>query len=106
MLRLSFRTKLLLAMMLVVAGVSVAALLVTQRRVQANYDRMFRSQFERQVGYFTGLQEARLGSVKGQCLTLSQSVRIIAAMQEPEIDLVILYATAYDEFRNVLEEFR
>jgi hypothetical protein len=42
---LSFRSKLLLAMMLVVAGVSVTTLLVTQRRVQADHDRTFRTQF-------------------------------------------------------------
>ena len=106
MLRLSFRTKLLLAMMLVVAGVSLAALLVTQRRVQANYDRMFRSQFDRQVSYFTSLQDARLGQVKEQCLTLSQSVRIIAALKEPQIDLALLYSAAFDELRAVLGEAR
>src|SRR5438046_3076420 len=106
MLRLTFRTKLLLAMMLVVAGVSVATLSVTQRRVQANYERMFRSQFERQIGYFTSLQDARLGSVKEHCLALSQSVRIIAEMKETDIDLPKLYINADDELRAVLEERR
>lgn len=104
--RLSFRTKLLLAMMLVVAGVSLATLLVTQRRVQANYDRMFRSQFQRQIGYFTTLQDARLGAIAEQCLKLSQSVRIIAAMDPADLDLTILYKTANDEFRTLLDDFR
>ena len=56
---LSFRAKLVLAMMLVVAGVSIATLFVTQQRVQANYERMFRRQFDWQIHYFTSLQEAR-----------------------------------------------
>src|ERR1043165_9890498 len=79
---LSFRTKLVLAMMLVVAGVTVATLYVTQRRVQANYGRMFRKQFDWQINYFTSLQDARREVVKDQCLKLSQSVRLIAAMNE------------------------
>ena len=102
--RLTFRTKLLLAMMLVVAGVSVATLLVTQRRVQANYERMFRHQFERQIGYFTALQDARLGSIKEQCLKLTQSVRLIALMRESEIDTTDLYTVANDELRGILNE--
>jgi hypothetical protein len=64
---LSFRAKLVLAMMLVVAGVSTATLFVTQRRVQANYERMFRRQFDWQINYFTSLQDARLSAVKEQC---------------------------------------
>ena len=99
--RLTFRTKLLLAMALVVAGVSAATLLVTQQRVQDNYERMFRKQFERQIGYFTALQDARLGAIKEQCLKFSQSVRLIAAMDQPEIDTTDLYQIAEGELREV-----
>ncbi len=102
--RLTFRTKLLLAMALVVAGVSTATLLVTHQRVQVNYERMFRKQFERQVGYFTALQEARLGAIKEQCLKFSQSVRLIAAMDQPEIDTRDLYQIAEGELREVWGE--
>jgi ATP-binding cassette subfamily B protein len=35
-------------------------LLITQRRVQATYERTFRNQFERQINSFVSLQEARL----------------------------------------------
>ena len=99
--RLTFRTKLLLAMAFVVAGVSLATLLVTQQRVQVNHERMFRKQFERQIGYFTALQDARLGAIKEQCLKLSQSVRLIAAMDQPEIDTTDLYQIAEGELREV-----
>src|ERR1043165_4587036 len=98
---LTFRTKLLLAMAFVVVGVSAATLLVTQHRVQANYERMFRKQFERQITYFTTLQEARLGAIKEQCLKFSQSVRLIAAMDQPEIDTTDLYQIAEGELREV-----
>src|SRR5215475_7139865 len=99
---LSFRTKLVLAMMLVVAGVSVATLFVTQRRVQANYERMFRKQFDWQINYFTSVQEARLDVVKGQCLKLSQTVRLISAMNESPIPADILYDTTGDEQERAL----
>lgn len=102
MTRLTFRTKLLLAMMFIVGGVSVATLLVTQQRVEENYERMFRRQFERQIGYFTALQDARLGAVKDQCLKLSQSVRLIAAMGEHDVDAADLYQIAAGELREVM----
>ena len=78
---LSFRLKLLLAMMLVVGGVSFATLFVTQRSVQNNYERMFRKQFERQLAYFTGLQDARLSPLKEMALNLCQDARYIVAMR-------------------------
>src|SRR5882724_11906832 len=99
--RLTFRTKL----MLVVTAVCMATLLVTQRHVQANYERMFREQYQRQVGYFTSLQDARLASVKEQCLELARSVRLLAALKEAEGDAVLLYHTAEQELRSVLDQF-
>src|SRR6476646_8283604 len=98
--RFTFRFKLLLAMMFVVTGVCVATLLVAQRRVQKNYERMFRNQFERQIGYFTASQDARLGNIKEQCLKISQNVRIVAMMGEPELESTNLYRTAKDELRS------
>ena len=38
----------MLAMVVVVLIAALAVLVATQRRVRANYDRMFRAQFERQ----------------------------------------------------------
>jgi class 3 adenylate cyclase len=99
---LSFRAKLVLAMMLVVAGVSIATLFVTQQRVQANYERMFRRQFDWQISYFTSAQEARLDVVKEQCLKLSQLVRLISAMNENPIPANILYDTTGDEQERAL----
>jgi len=70
---LSFRIKLLLAMMLLVAGVTGATLYVTQRKVQATYLKLFQDQFEAEVNYFASQQEVRLGNLKGPCETLAQS---------------------------------
>jgi class 3 adenylate cyclase len=99
---LSFRAKLVLAMMLVVAGVSIATLFVTQQRVQANYERMFRRQFDWQIHYFISLQDTRLSAVKEQCQKLSSSVRLIAALDARPVDANVLYDTTEDEQKRVL----
>jgi class 3 adenylate cyclase len=103
---LSFRLKLLLAMLVIVAGVTLTTLWLTQRRVQASYERMFRQHFENQIAYFNSLREARLATVKDQCLRLSQSVRLIGIMAEPQIDVADLYQNARDELREVLGEWK
>lgn len=98
---ISFRLKLLLAMMVVVAGATGTALYVSQQRVEAVYKRLFEQQSRAQIGYFTSLQEARLGAVKDQCLDLVQSVRLQAALQEAdENDATNLYLVAKDELRE------
>jgi class 3 adenylate cyclase len=82
MIALSFRTKLLAAMFLLVLGVTGATLFVTQQKVQSTYQKLFQEQFEVQVNYFTEKQEARLSSVKEKCETLAKSVRLREAMIE------------------------
>jgi class 3 adenylate cyclase len=99
---LSFRLKLVLAMMLVVAGVSVTTLFITQRRVQVTYEKTFRNQFERQINYFTSLQETRLGAVKEQCLKLSQSPVLISALQQDNPEGETVYLSASNELRAIL----
>src|SRR5207253_933750 len=64
----SFRSKLLLAMMLVVVGGTGATMLVTQRSVDASYRRLSRQQFETEVALFSALQNARLAAVKSRSL--------------------------------------
>ncbi len=73
MIALSFRIKLLLAMMLLVAGVSGTTLYVTQQKVRATYLKIFQDQFESEVNYFGSQQEGRLSNLKGPCEALAQS---------------------------------
>ena len=49
--RLSFRFKLLLAMMFVVGGVSGMTLYLTQKRVQAAYEKLFKNKLDAQITY-------------------------------------------------------
>jgi class 3 adenylate cyclase len=98
---LSFRLKLLLAMMLVVGGVSFATLVVTQRSVRDNYERMFRKQFERQLAYFTSLQDARLSPLKEMALNVCQDARYIVAMKHEPVPTNFLYSITNEELRTL-----
>jgi class 3 adenylate cyclase len=101
---LSFRSKLLLAMMLVVVGGTGATVLVTQRSVDASYRTLSRQQFETEVTLLAALEDARLATVKSTCLDLARSKRLRAALEAAldESALDVLYLTAWNELRNVL----
>lgn len=98
--RLSFRFKLLFAMMLVVGGVSGVTLYLTQMRVQAAYEKLFKDKLEAQITYVPREQEMRIGSIKAECEKLAKSVRIIAAMREG--DAQQLYRVGRDELKIIL----
>ncbi len=113
---LSFRFKLLLAMMIVVMGVTGATLFATQQRMQAAYERLFEQQFRAYLGFFNALQQTRLSSIEGRCLDFAKSVRLRALMRRlitasesnDSSDFnqaaAKLYQTAEDELREVLGE--
>ncbi len=98
--RLSFRFKLLFAMMLVVGGVSGVTLYLTQMRVQAAYEKLFKDKLEAQITYVPREQELRIGSIKQECERLAKSVRIVAAMREG--DAQQLYRVGRDELKIIL----
>ena len=89
-------------MMLVVAGVSGTTLFVLQQRVQANYERMFRKQFDRQINYFLRLQETRLAAVRDQSLSLAESSIVLRGMLETQTATNNVYLAASNEMRTVL----
>jgi len=100
--RLSFRFKLLFAMMLVVMVVSLCTLLLTQKRVQAAYNRVFREKVEAQITYLPKEQEARLSAVRQRCEEVAKSVRLQAAFDAGDVDQ--LYQTALDELSTILRK--
>ncbi|HKS75538.1 MAG TPA: adenylate/guanylate cyclase domain-containing protein [Terriglobales bacterium] len=93
MIALSFRTKLLLAMLVLVAGVTGATLYVTQRKFQAVYQRLLQEQFEAEVNYFTKQQEARLGNLKEPCLTVTKSTALLKALSADDATKAYYAAT-------------
>jgi class 3 adenylate cyclase len=78
---MSFRLKLLLAMMLVVAGATGTALYVSQQRMQAAYQNLFKRLSDAEIKSFTDQRAARLASLKNICLDLAKSVRVQQALQ-------------------------
>src|SRR5580704_10377865 len=93
---LSFRVKLLLTMMLVVVGATAAALYVTERNVNAAYERLFQEQFQSEVNYFASQQEARVGSVKEAGNAVAGSADFQKAMAAGD------HLQIYEEATNVL----
>ena len=80
MIALSFRIKLLLAMMLLVISVTGATLYVTQQKVQAAYLKLFQDHFEQEVNYFITQQESRLSPEKERCKKLAELPELRAAL--------------------------
>lgn len=99
---LSFRFKLLLAMMLVVTGVTWAVMYFARQKLATAYEEMFALEFESEVALFLQGQEARLGAMNEKSATFARSVRLLAMVSEleekpsPE-DLEELYDLAKDE---------
>jgi len=60
---LSFRAKLLLAMMLVVAGVTGATLISPKKVLRANHDAALDAQFQNQVRSFLAAQKAQSSGI-------------------------------------------
>ncbi|PHX71563.1 MAG: hypothetical protein CK548_06400 [Opitutia bacterium] len=101
---LSFRVKLLLAMLLVVAGVAGATLLVTQHQVGTAYDQLFRERLAEQLTYVPKQQEARLDLLLRQSRGFAESADVQRAFSER--DTAVLYNLARDRMlRLVTSEF-
>ncbi|HSJ01751.1 MAG: adenylate/guanylate cyclase domain-containing protein [Verrucomicrobium sp.] len=78
----SFRTKLVLAMSLVVAGVTISTIAVTEHSVQAGYQRLFEEQFNLQTQAFTERRARQLQEVSALCRDLAERVRVVSALEE------------------------
>ncbi|MBL6765791.1 MAG: adenylate/guanylate cyclase domain-containing protein [Verrucomicrobiae bacterium] len=96
---ISFRVKLVAAMMLVVGGVTATTLYVAQDRLRASHDQLFEQRFRSQVALFDTIRRARLTRVRERCSELARSVRIGAAMEEEDWEL--LYQISRDELRDI-----
>jgi two-component system cell cycle sensor histidine kinase/response regulator CckA len=109
MIALSFRTKLLLAMILLVASVTATTLLITENQVRSSYERHFQQAFGFQVESFLQQREARLNPVKTRVTEAASSPRIIAAMENAgqaeagQQDLDDLYQNGIDQLLDVLK---
>src|SRR5689334_14652878 len=110
---LTFRAKLLLAMMLVVTGVTLATSRITSERVERTYQRNFERQLRLRADAYLAVEEARLGAMRLRCGLVANGVRvqqILRTRVNPAIENgepdkegeEFLYQTAEDELRDIL----
>ena len=96
-----FRTRFLLAMMLVVAAITTALVLVTRHNAEKAQQADLEANFREQTRSLLALRGERLMAYTDKCRGLSRSVRIHAALEES--DVKDLYQLAQDELREVID---
>lgn len=100
MLALSFKSKLLAAMMLVVGGVTGATLFISEARFQEHYERIFRRLFEQQNQAFSNEQALLLENGMQISTNLAASTRMQFALDTARSD-----GTSLDLYQRVKSEF-
>jgi signal transduction histidine kinase len=94
---LSFRTKLLLALMLIGVAVTSATLYLAENNLRANHQQILDTQFQNQLRSFLAVQDVQSSAIAERCRALSHSVRLRAALEERDVD---------DLYRNALAELQ
>jgi len=96
----TFRTKVLLAMMLVVSAVTAAAIYFAERSAGATVAQELERRFQTELDALHHLQEIRQAILVERCRALVRKPRIHAALEDNALDL--LYPNAEDELRDVM----
>ncbi|MDO8540803.1 MAG: HAMP domain-containing sensor histidine kinase [Opitutaceae bacterium] len=95
-----FRTKLLLAMMLIVSAVAGLALYFAQRGMTASVENELEREFQAQIVALHNAQDVRHAALTERCRALVRRSRIQAALEDNALDL--LYLSADDELRDII----
>ena len=98
---LSFRVKLLVAMMLVVSGITALGLYLAQRQLAASAEQELELEFQGEVASLHSVQEMHRAALAERCRVLAQKPRIHAALEDNALDL--LYPNAKDELRDMMD---
>jgi signal transduction histidine kinase len=97
-----FRTKLLVAMMLVVSAVTAIALWLAERNLTADAERDLQRDFATELAARQRIAELRHAALAERCRALVRKPRIQEALESYALDL--LYDNAKDELRDVMDE--
>jgi signal transduction histidine kinase len=97
----SFRVKLLVAMMLVVAGVTGTGLYFAERNAAADAQRDLQHDFQADLAALHSVEEMRYAALAERCRALVAKPRIHAALEDNALDL--LYPSAKDELRDIMQ---
>ena len=95
-----FRTKLLVAMMLVVSAVTVLGLFFAERNLTAGVARDREREFQAQLASLHHARAVRAAALAERCRALVRKPRIHAALEDNALEL--LYPSAKDELRDIL----
>jgi signal transduction histidine kinase len=96
----SFRTKLLVAMMLIVSAITALAVYLAERNAAANVENALQREFQSDLAVLHNRQEIRHAALVERCRALIRRPRIQAALEDGALDL--LYPTARDEMRDLM----
>ena len=96
-----FRTKLLVAMMLVVSALTSLSIYVAQRRAAEDAQADLQRDFELELASLHRLQDLRNAAVDDRSTALARNARIHAALEDNALDL--LYPSAREELRDLME---
>ncbi|HET7535243.1 MAG TPA: hypothetical protein VFJ90_02230, partial [Candidatus Didemnitutus sp.] len=96
-----FRTKLLLAMMLVVVLITGLVLYFAERNLAVNVERDLQQAFQAELNVWHNVQDVRHAALVERCRALLRKSRLHAALEDDALDL--LYPSAVDELRDLME---
>ena len=96
-----FRTRLFVAMMVIVATLTGLSFYLAQRKVTADAARNLQAIFQTELSSLDKLEELRHAALTDRCNALAAKSRIHAAIEDNAIDL--LYPSAKDELRDLME---
>ncbi|MBC7365340.1 MAG: hypothetical protein H7343_00790, partial [Undibacterium sp.] len=95
-----FRTRLLLAFMLMVGGITALVLLLAERNLATTVARDFERAFADELSALQRVQQLRHAALAERCRALVRKSRIHAALEDGALDL--LYPSAADELRDIM----
>ncbi len=96
-----FRTKLLVAMMLVVSAVTLLGFILAQRNLTASVERELELSFQSELSALANAQAVRVAVLTERSRALVRRPRIHAALEDNALDL--LYPSAKDELRDIMQ---
>jgi len=99
---LTFRARVLLAMMLVVSALTAVVIYFAERSAAATVARELERRFQTGLDAFHNVQEIRQAILVERCRALVRKSRIHAALEDDALDL--LYPNAEDELRDVMAD--
>ena len=99
-----FRANLFAAMMIVVFAVTTGALYLAQKNAESADREHLNREFRNEFASLLAAQEVQLAAITERCRTLAHSVRILAALEENDVQ--DLYLNARIELRDVLQSAR